>query len=167
MDGSEALSTIAELALGLAGFTGIVAVFGRRPGRLRPVEAYRLVILLSISCGAMFLALLPFALHRTGLEGETLWAVASGALAAYTVLFLGWMFSPTRRFLRDSPEIFDKGLLMFLILAHLVNFTVQLLNAFGVFGRPSLGIYLFGLMWLLLHGFQQFARILFIRPDTR
>ncbi len=164
MNGSEALSAVAQLALGLAGFTGIVVVFGRQPGRLRPVEVYRLANLLAISCEAMFLALLPFGLYYAGLQEESLWRFSSGFMIGLTVVLLAGFSPSTTRFVRETPEIFNLYVLTFLVTAHIANLVVQFLNVLGVFGRPNLGVYFFGLLWLLLHGFAQFARILFIRP---
>ena len=56
---SETLSTIAELALGLAGFTGVLVVLGRQPGRFSPAEGFRLAVLLVASLSALFLSLVP------------------------------------------------------------------------------------------------------------
>jgi hypothetical protein len=42
LDLSETLSTVAEVALGLAGFTGVLVVLGRQTGRFSPAEAFRL-----------------------------------------------------------------------------------------------------------------------------
>jgi len=49
MDPPETLSTVAEIALGLAGFTGLLVVLGRQPGRFSPSEAFRLLVLLVAS----------------------------------------------------------------------------------------------------------------------
>lgn len=63
MVGADALAIIAEVSLGLAGFTGVVVVLGRveRDAFLR----LRLSYLLSVSFSALLLALLPFALSES------------------------------------------------------------------------------------------------------
>ena len=61
MDGADGLTAIAEVAIGLAGFSGVVVVLGRQPGEFTRVETGRLVVLLLSSLGAMF-----FALVRSG-----------------------------------------------------------------------------------------------------
>ncbi|HSN72949.1 MAG TPA: hypothetical protein VLT59_15640, partial [Steroidobacteraceae bacterium] len=62
MDSTELLTAIAEIALGLAGFSGVMTAFMQRPGRLTGIETYRIGVLLGASLGAMFLALVPLVL---------------------------------------------------------------------------------------------------------
>jgi hypothetical protein len=47
-------------------------------------------------------------------------------------------------------------------MGHLLNVAVQAAIAFGAFGNQRVGLYVFGLLWLLMHGAYQFVRILFI-----
>ena len=158
------LSTIAEIALALAGFSGIVVAFTREPGQLTDLESYRLTLLFGPSLGAVFLALLPWALSHSGLEGEEIWRLASGIMAAYTVVLVCRLIGPTRRFLREARDIFDLRLLIPIALGHVVNGGVQAANALGGFGIRSQAVFVWGLLWLVFHAAHQFSRILFKRP---
>lgn len=63
MEEADTLATIAQISLGLAGFTGVVVSFDKINAALSRVDAFRLIILLSMSMGALMLALIPFGLH--------------------------------------------------------------------------------------------------------
>ena len=52
MQGGEALSTIAQVGLGLAGFTGILVALGRTQIAFSRPEVLRLLLLLVSSFGA-------------------------------------------------------------------------------------------------------------------
>lgn len=166
MIANELLVTLAQLALGLAGFTGIGVLFTHRPGELTPLEKYRLGLLFSSSFGAMFLALLPLWLHLVDLEASALWRIASAVMFGFAVGGVALFLRPTRRFLREAPEIFNHWLLAAITAGHVFNGFLQLLNALGLFDAGSPAVYTSGLLWMLAHSSLQFARILFIRPPA-
>ena len=79
MDESETLRTIAEIGIALAGFTGVVAVLGRRSrGDWSPLETLRLHILIQTSLLVVFLSFLPILLLRAA-SAEMAWRTANGA----------------------------------------------------------------------------------------
>ncbi len=79
MEGSEALSTIAEVSLGLAGFTGIAALLGRVSHD--PLLRMRLSALLLMTFGPLLMCLLPFILTAFGLRDIRVWFVGNCVLA--------------------------------------------------------------------------------------
>ena len=62
----DSLQTIAEISIGLAGFSGLVVALRKGSGPLSDIQKYRLRILFSLSFGAMFLSLLPDTLVNFG-----------------------------------------------------------------------------------------------------
>ena len=88
VQGSEALSTIAEVGLGLAGFTGILVALGQSPEASSRPGVLRLLLLLVSSLGAVFLALLPFALQESGVSSGACWRLSSALLAVFTSVSL-------------------------------------------------------------------------------
>lgn len=75
---SETLRTLAEVAVALTGFTGIVAVLGRRAGgEWSPLELLRLRMLLDTSLGVLFASLLPVLLLTLHPSRESLWRVSN------------------------------------------------------------------------------------------
>lgn len=164
MNGAEILTTIAQLAVGVTGFSGIAIVFNRPPGRLNEFEAFRLLILFMNSLAAMFLSLIPFAFFYMRWNDTTIWRTGSALAALFEVAFL-WMFLPSvRRFWRRYREVFNIAIFAFFASVHTINLALQSLSAGGWNGGRALSIFVFGLLWLLFHSAFQFGRIIFVQP---
>ena len=160
----DALSTIAEIALGLAGFSGVVVVLGRQPGSFSEVEAGRLALLLVSSIGAMFLALLPLSLAPLGLGDALLWRISAATFTAFG--FAHWLVGRSRvRIVRtQAPEIYSRATSVFNYATVGTAMVLQLV----VLARPrdlGPGLYVLGLLSLLLAATLQFVRMLFVRPQ--
>lgn len=86
MEASDELLTIAELSIGLAGFSGAVVAF-RRGNGLRVADRFYFIALVSTAATAGLATLVPFLVHHTGSVGVELWARSSVAmLAVWAVL---------------------------------------------------------------------------------
>jgi hypothetical protein len=160
----DSLTTVAEIGIALAGFSGLVVVLRKNTGPLNDIEKYRMSVLLATAFGAMFLALLPGALQDLGLNGSRLWRMSSGILAAFSlVFFLAWVLS-SRRFFHVAREIFSVPAFSLVVFGHLGNLVLQLLVTLGYWAGREKGVYLLGLLWLLAHASLQFVRMLFVQP---
>lgn len=158
------MTSIAEIGIAVAGFSGLVVVLRKSRGPLSPIERYRMSVLLATAFGAMFLALLPGVLQNLGVQGDMLWKTSSGFLAAFTLIFvIGWVLS-SRRFFHVAREIFNMAVFSVTVFGHIVNLLLQLAVLSGFWADSRAGIYLLGLVWLLAHASQQFVRMLFIQP---
>lgn len=161
-DLAEALATIAEVAIGLAGFSGIVVVLSRTyQRRLTPLERYRLVILLVPSLASTFLALVTLALVSGRVPGA--FRIGSALLAAFCLWFPASRVRKTLDFHRRIPELFHLGVVWGLLAGYLIVGVVSLMHALNVFGEEP-AVLLLGLLWPLFQSAVQFARMLFIRP---
>lgn len=159
---TETLGTIAEVGLGLAGFSGIVIVLTSGGAALRRLESDRLGIMLGSSLGATFLALLPLVLAPFGIEAAAACRIASAVMAAYTAGFLRYYVTATLDMRARAPELVTPGPFGGVIAGHSANLLLQGAAALGMVAcAPA---YVLGLYWLLFHGAYQFARVLFIRP---
>ena len=166
MDPQEILTTIAEIGIALAGFSGLVVVLRKNDGPLNAIEKYRMSVLLAMAFGAMFLALMPGILMRLGLSGDILWKVSSALLVVFSIIFvLAWVLS-SRRFFHVAREIFNVPAFAAMTIGHLVNMLLQTGVVLGLWADQSIGVYLLGLAWLLAHASQQFIRMLFIQPGN-
>ena len=163
MDGPDALTTIAEVALGLAGFSGVVVVLGRQPGAFTRVEVGRLIVLLMSSLGAMFFALLPFALSPLGLSDSAVWRISGALLAIFATAHIGISYSELQRVRKEAPEIYSPSVRTIHFSLLLAIVVLQVVNV-GKGGQLGLSLYIFGLMGLLGVAAFQFVRILFVRP---
>lgn len=89
MNDSEVLIGIAGIATSLAGFTGVVVVFGsRREGNWHPGDRLRLGFLLEASLTGGGFALLALILSNLPWGGPIGWASTSPAWAVYMVMSL-------------------------------------------------------------------------------
>jgi len=167
VDAADSLSTIAAAGLGIAGFSGVMTAFMKRPGRLTNIETYRVAVLLGVSFGAMFLAMVPMVLDRFGIGEPDLWGRASSAMVVYSAVTVTTFLLSTRQVRRQAPEIFNRWLFAGIAFGHVANTGVQLLNAWRPEAPTASGIYVAGLMWFLVHAAVQFSRMLFIQPQDR
>ena len=157
---AETLGVIAQLGLGLAGFSGIALVLMRRGSEFSRLESDRLAIMLSVSLGATFLAVLPLVL--SDLPAETECNVVSAVMAVYTAVFLSYFVKATLKIKSSAPELFNPWAFGLVVAGHVGNLVLQIASA-GEIVKCSTA-YRVGLFWMLFHGAYQFARILFIRP---
>ena len=148
-----ALGAAIEVAIAIAGFSGIVAAVGRRnPGSWTAADQIRLRILLTASAAAGLFAFLPFILFEAGLSDPVCWRVGSGAQAA-------WFISVSAYRLRQesltgvSAGIATKGGLVVIG----VVLVAQLANA--VYAAQS-WIYLLGVVFQLFIAFSAFVALL-------
>lgn len=158
MDGSDALLAVAEVSVGLAGFTGIVMALYNRSDSWSEFDAVRALVLLITGFGALILSLVPLGLHFSGLSETAIWRVGSGAMAGYMLVYLlPWR---SYRGLDWSRVPNNTAMVRFAWGGALANVGLQLANLW--FGRLSL--FFFGLLWYLAYGCVQFAVILYLRP---
>lgn len=160
MQGEGLFSTIAAVAISLAGFSGIVLAVGRQGTTLTDVERYRFSVLMWNALGATFLALVPPLLHVFGLD-QRLWIVASAIMAmGEATLTRAWVARSLHQ-MRAAPEIFHRRTFITLVGMHVGNVVLQTAAAVGLADGP--GVYAIGLVVLLAHAANQFLRMLF-RP---
>jgi hypothetical protein len=166
LDAFDTLLTLSEVSLGLAGFAGIIVVFGRGPGALPPADSLRLAALVAASLGTLFFSLIPIALGFVGVPEPELWGWSSAimlvAVVPAHVVGVLWM----RRNREEILEVAPLRLLVFIATIILANLIAQVCNALGVGSLPMFGVYLFGLILYLLFAAIQFARMLFVRPGA-
>ena len=85
MEASEVLLTIAEMAIGLAGFSGVVLAFTYQ-GRLRPSDRYRFIGLFTQALTVALLCFVPFGFHYASLVGVSIWRGSSSVMVLLTLI---------------------------------------------------------------------------------
>lgn len=163
MDGRDELLTLAEIAVGLAGFAGVVvAVFVQREG-LHHVDRLRFVGVFGLAFVTVVLAFWPVALIHLGFEAPGLWRIASGGMiVAWTVIV-----APTLPFMaRVRTDVAVDSLLpvAFMWIPAVGNLLVQILNAAGWFWEPGFVGYLVGLLVYLYSAGLLFVYSVLFRP---
>jgi hypothetical protein len=87
MENAETLRLVAELAIGVLGFSGVVAVLGRRgAGEWAPIDRLRFLTMVHSAAIVLVLAVLPFPFHSAGFVDEAIWGWCSGIAAILLVL---------------------------------------------------------------------------------
>jgi len=165
MDYFEGLQTIAEVAVGIAGFGGIIVAITRNRDEWESWDEIRIWGVLVPSISAVLLALLPLGLSSAGLASDALWRVASGIMVAaggLGFLAFGWRFRAT---LAEGP--LHPVLGRVLSGGSVLNLLCQASNAVGIGFRGSFSVYYFGLLWFLVYSGLEFISLVFLRVKRR
>ena len=95
------LMTIAQVAVTLAGFCGLVIAMRTTPtARWHARDTWSLAWMLGTSLGALFLALLPLLLESFGLSKGFLWTLATMIMSGAMLVFASAMALAGRRLTR-------------------------------------------------------------------
>ncbi len=173
MQYADTFETIAEVAIGVAGFASLVLVLTQdRASQVSAADSMRTRILLVFSLSPILLALLPITLAAGGLEGSTLWRLASGVMliaAAVTWYRTYRNISQVVRIAggaRAMPGSETAGAAFFLptlAVLSIVHLLSQAANCLAIPGSPGPFLYLVGLLVYLTVAILQFARLVFLR----
>ena len=149
---------MAEIAIAIAGFSGIAAVLGRHSdGEWASVDVFRLRLLLRISFAVVLFCFLPIVLSSASVAPKMTWAVSSGAWLAYfcTNLAIGIPHALRTAHLTGEPIERRYAALMGSLAAGIIT-----LHALNVVLIQEIWPYLAGLVATLVVPFTQFIRLL-------
>jgi len=159
----DAFDTLAEVALGIAGFGSIAIVLGRSDAGWLPSDLFRTSSLFLASLGALFLSLLTVGLAAAGLPEETVWRGASAAVLVH--YGVGGVFMRLqRRRLLDRSLWFGAGLMAAVGASAALVVAAQVANVLALGIEPGAGAPYFGIVWLLAFACIMLLRIVFMRP---
>jgi hypothetical protein len=153
MEHTETLTLLAELGLGLAGFTGVAATFGGRDRVYSPADRVRIESIFTLTGATIFGSLAALTFSAAGISPATLWMWAS--LIAGTICTRPTYVAFTHGIaLARDPEVSTSSFIVVLAAAilvgsiglHLGNLTVWR-EAWPLFAASSLqlawGVFLF------------------------
>ncbi len=125
----DLLTVVAEIALGTAGFSGLVAAFTTRSsGPWSLFDRLRLSILLGASLSVVGFSLLPIGLGVAGLSDSLRWALSSGLyLLSYVPILLLWWRNRDVRSEPSTPA--DRPVTIFVFVQLPVNLVLLGANA--------------------------------------
>ena len=148
LDGREAISGIAEVAVALAGFSGLFAVFRRGRGeQLAETERQALLVMLAVSLGAAVLSLAPLPLLLFGMPESIVWLLACLSLGLFVACIA--TFAARGRSLSRFPKLFLTLLCL--------TWGFAVLQFVGVAGLlPRAAVFAAGLWWLIFGASIQF-----------
>ena len=151
---SDDLTLVAELAIGLAGFSGLVAIVGNRQGRDTPqLDSARLRAALEFSLLVAGFALLPSLPREAGISQPAMWQFCCAFFAASGAGFTLFKL----RSLRSLPGVtFSSPWYLFWISLSASAVLVLAAAAFGL-GSPT-----FAYLWAL-YVYLTIAALTFLR----
>ena len=155
MDASGALATIAQLAMAVTGFAGLLTVFRSSRRRWHEIELVALRFLLMTSISACVLSLLPLVLQESPDSRSVPWRICQAALGIWLFFLFVWQHRQERlRGLRPRSPSINAAMWVAGIATALANLIV----AAGLTAALSPAVvYLIGLLWLLLGAILQFV----------
>ena len=159
----HALQLIAEIALGILGFSAILIGLSRKSDGFSAPDNFRIQLLTYSAIGAMFCALIPFAVF--GKNNETSWLIVNWILCLYSVL--GIFIFPKRvinlRILGYS-DLFPLPLVIIQMEMLVVNFSIAGLMILD-FIKAKENFYVICLMFFLIQSSIAFIRTIFYRAQ--
>ena len=151
MQDQEFFIAIAQIAVTLAGFSGlVVAIRGAPPAAWHPRDIWSLSWMFGTSLGALFLALLPRTLAFFHLGVDLVWTVASLVMCGFTIAFGVAMTLSSGRLTRrgHGPRVgyFPVAATSLFLLCGVLSG----LAGAGVFPQMRIGFFVLGLIACLL-----------------
>jgi hypothetical protein len=105
MDETQVLTSVAEVAIAIAGFSGIVAVFRRTDeGSWPPDVRLRLTLLILSSLTTAAYAFLPLVVWEILRSEDRVWRASSSAWAIFAICFIVWARSHVARLRAEEPD---------------------------------------------------------------
>ena len=145
MEPVGALSALAEISVGLAGFAAIVLVFGSR-GQVDAESAALVRVLISTAVGCALLSIFGIAVLGLGVDPPRAWRISS---AVTVVSFVAMTVLNYRLFLRDvTPRLYSTSALIGHALS-LICLCLHLSNVLQFPAPASFGVFYAGQAALL------------------
>ena len=160
----HALQLIAEIALGILGFSAILIGLSRKSDGFSAPDNFRIQLLSYSSIGAMFCALIPFAVFGN-IYNETSWLIVNWILCLYSVL--GLSIFPRRVInlrMQGHSDLFPLPLFIIQMGVLAVNFLISGLMILDFIDAKE-NFYVFCLMLFLIQGSIAFVRTIFYRAQ--
>ncbi|MBN44299.1 MAG: hypothetical protein CML94_02180 [Rhodobiaceae bacterium] len=160
----HALQLIAEIALGILGFSAILIGLSRKSDGFSAPDNFRIQLLSYSSIGAMFCALIPFAVFGN-IYNQTSWLIVNWILCLYSVL--GLSIFPKRVInlrLQGYSDLFPLPLFIIQMGVLAINFLISGLMILD-FIKAKENFYVFCLMLFLIQGSIAFVRTIFYRAQ--
>ena len=155
--------TLAQVAIGLAGFSSILVALSGKPHQWTPVDAFRIRNILAFSFQSVFLSLTPFVLAFFSLPEPAVWKVSLLILAIATLGSVLLVLSGVYRLSSAERAVLKIAVVSTVTAVLCIIAALELVAAFGIVG-PGPGVFFLGLVVLLGISTVLVARFLFARP---
>lgn len=155
MDTSTILTSVLEVSIGIAGFSGIVAALGSRARKLSAEARLYLRVLLTASFLCIFCSFLPLLLEAGGVTGPKKWTIPS---AVWVFLFLSVMVFRTYENRKDPSQFLKRPVIG---MAGVLGMSATILCLLNIFLLQSAWPYLVTTVLILFAGAFSFVALLY------
>lgn len=163
IEGGDVLLTMAQIAVGLAGFSGVVAAFSQTR-EFPAADRVRFLYLVGGTFFVIVLAFVPFLLALSGVEEPGLWRWASGVWLAAVLVCVPLVLRGRTVILKQGRRAPGWSVLVIFVLA-LGATTAQAGNVLAWPFLPGPVPFLVGLLVGLIGSGSIFVYLVLIRPD--
>jgi hypothetical protein len=148
IDGADVLLALAQIALGLAGFSGVVTAFGQG-SEFRPEDRVRFLFLVGGAFATMVMAFVPIVLALAGLADRDVWVWSSVAWIGMALASMP-LIRRGRRTIVASGHAAPTWSLLLIVLVGAISAAAQVGNIVGWPLPPGAAPYIAGLIaWLV------------------
>ncbi len=162
----EAISLIAEVALGLAGFAGVAIVLGRGPEYWGDGDSLRIRLLLGSAFAALFASLATTGGDWAGAGEARSVQLGAGVLLGWPVVLVLLPGATDRDLEPSQRALFNPRLARILSLVAVSSCACQLVALSGLASHIGRWLLLYGLLFSLAYAALGFVRFMFIRPSS-
>lgn len=156
MESADILQTLAEIAIGLAGFGGIAAGLGYRArSEWSGDDQVRLLSMAYTSLIVVFAALLPFVINSFSVASP--WRVCAFIVLPFQAINLA---SALRVYRHGIPAAYNLFASILLVLIHIAAFVVLLIICSNFYVGNNFGLYLLATVLVLVVAALLFFRLL-------
>jgi len=160
---ANALSLIAQISLGLAGFAGILISLGRGAGTFHPADALRIRLLLINVLGSLFSSIVAVGLEASAIGSGQSERAGAAVLLIFILYYLSVTIRGARR-IEGARVLFNIRILVLYRTLAALAVIAQAIVVLGYGGRATFLLYFAGLLWGLFYGAFGFVRLVYVRP---
>jgi membrane glycosyltransferase len=160
----SALTILAELFIGIAGFSGIVVALSGAAIAQDPLDRFRVLSLLLTTLGGAVFAVLPIVLSDVGVAPERAWRLASGIYSVYLGLVAAWQARQRFSLPASAMRSTHAAVWVLAMGGQGLASIVLAIGATGWAGSSASAFYLAPLFYSLALACLLFVRLLLIRP---
>ncbi len=155
----DALFSIAEIGIGLAGFSGLVAAFLQPSGHSwQPEQKARIVLLIVLCFGMIVCSLAPYALAGISDSPALVWGVPMLMFSTFGIALLAhWMTISRRRNFTLQFPLFSIPIIFVATALQATAF----LSGLGLIFPYSPTVFVFGFLTVLIFGANLFLALLY------
>ena len=165
MTGEGVLWVIAEVGVGIAGFTGLIAAFGFKTSKWSDMDIFQFTTLAAASLCAVMFAVLPFIPYYYGMPEPTLWRFGSAIIIGVHIVAVLAQTGRLRRARQSRIRPADKVLGTTVAVGLVVAITANVLNILS--DEPTISAYLVSLLFLLYISVATFGRLIYVIATSK